>query len=115
MMVSSKFFCDDGNICASHEIMLEVIEFINQRGPSYGYFIKLSKGSYLLGRCGSYATAVARKNNDGTFELVQHRVVGERHLKMVLRALGEKRLIDAIAFNTSTAQWPDATRQVNVA
>ena len=52
---------------------------------------------------------------DGTFELVQHRVVGERHLKMVLRAPGEKRLIDAIAFNTSTAQWPDATRQVNVA
>ncbi len=34
---------------------------------------------------------------------------------MVLRALGEKRLIDAIAFNTSTAQWPDSTRQVNVA
>jgi single-stranded-DNA-specific exonuclease len=52
---------------------------------------------------------------DGRFELVQQRVVGERHLKMVLRAPGEKRLIDAIAFNTSTAQWPDATRQVNAA
>ena len=52
---------------------------------------------------------------DGTFELVQHRVVGERHLKMVLRAPGEKRLIDAIAFNTSATQWPDTTRQVNAA
>ncbi len=52
---------------------------------------------------------------DGAFELVQHRVVGERHLKMVLRAPGEQRLIDAIAFNTSATQWPDATRRVNVA
>jgi len=52
---------------------------------------------------------------DGRFELVQHRVVGERHLKMVLRAPGEKRLIDAIAFNTSATLWPDTTRQVNAA
>ena len=52
---------------------------------------------------------------DGRFELVQQRVVGERHLKMVLRAPGEKRLIDAIAFNTSAAQWPATTRQVNAA
>jgi single-stranded-DNA-specific exonuclease len=52
---------------------------------------------------------------DGTFELVQHRVVGEKHLKMVLRAPGEKRLIDAIAFNTSATQWPGTTRQVSAA
>ena len=52
---------------------------------------------------------------DGTFELVQHRVVGERHLKMVLRGPGEKRLIDAIAFNTSAKQWPGTLRQVNAA
>ena len=52
---------------------------------------------------------------DGTFDLVQRRVVGERHLKMVLRATGDKRLIDAIAFNTSATQWPDGTLQVNAA
>lgn len=52
---------------------------------------------------------------DGTFELVQHRVVGERHLKMVLRAPGEKRLLDAIAFNTSATLWPGITRQVKAA
>ncbi|MBI3776009.1 MAG: single-stranded-DNA-specific exonuclease RecJ [Gammaproteobacteria bacterium] len=52
---------------------------------------------------------------DGIFDLVQHRVVGERHLKMVLRAPGENRLIDAIAFNTSATQWPAATRQVSAA
>ncbi len=52
---------------------------------------------------------------DGTFELVQHRVVGERHLKMVLRAPGETRLIDAIAFNTSATLWPQSTRQVSAA
>ena len=43
--------------------MMEVIDFINTKGPSFGYFIKLSKGSYLLGKCESHAVAVERKNN----------------------------------------------------
>lgn len=52
---------------------------------------------------------------DGIFDLVQHRVVGERHLKMVLRTPGENRLLDAIAFNTNATQWPAETRQVSAA
>ena len=41
---------------------------------------------------------------DGQFELVDQRIVGERHLKLVVRhPQGE--LLDAIAFNVDTQQW----------
>ena len=45
---------------------------------------------------------------DGEFYLVQQRLVGEKHLKMVLSPDPEgQRLIDAIAFNVDLAKWPD--------
>ncbi|WP_417440534.1 single-stranded-DNA-specific exonuclease RecJ [Idiomarina sp.] len=48
---------------------------------------------------------------DGQFELVDQRIVGERHLKLVVRhPQGE--LLDAIAFNVDTQQWP--ARQISV-
>ncbi|MRJ43715.1 single-stranded-DNA-specific exonuclease RecJ [Idiomarina loihiensis] len=48
---------------------------------------------------------------DGQFELVDQRIVGERHLKLVVRhPQGE--LLDAIAFNVDTQQWP--ARQASV-
>lgn len=52
---------------------------------------------------------------DGEFELVQQRVVGEKHLKLVLRVPGGQNLLDAIAFNTSAAGWPNNTRRVTAA
>jgi len=42
---------------------------------------------------------------DGVFELKQQRIVGLKHLKMVLQQ-GDK-LIDAIAFNIDTEAWPN--------
>lgn len=36
---------------------------------------------------------------DGVFELVNHRIVGEKHYKLVLRPEGGSTLVDAIAFN----------------
>ncbi|MGM7317401.1 single-stranded-DNA-specific exonuclease RecJ [Idiomarina sp. ST10R2A5] len=48
---------------------------------------------------------------DGQFELVDQRIVGERHLKLVVRhPQGE--LLDGIAFNVDTQQWP--ARQATV-
>ena len=40
--------------------------------------------------------------------MVQQRIVGEKHLKMVLAVddAGQQ-LVDAIAFNVDLAQWPD--------
>ena len=54
---------------------------------------------------------------DGRFKLVQHRRVGERHLKMVLSPVeAPERIIDAIAFNVNEAQWPtDHTSEIEIA
>ena len=38
---------------------------------------------------------------DGIFEVVARRIVGDKHLKLVLRYPGDSRLFDAIAFNTT--------------
>lgn len=48
---------------------------------------------------------------DGVFELKQQRIVGQKHLKMVLQQ-GHK-LIDAIAFNIDVNVWPNsAVKQI---
>lgn len=54
---------------------------------------------------------------DGCFFLQQQRIVGERHLKMVLSTdPAGLHCIDAIAFNVDTDQWPNANaRQVLLA
>jgi len=43
---------------------------------------------------------------DGVFDVVGHRVVGERHLKLVLRVEGRGRPLDAIHFNGWTGAPP---------
>ena len=49
---------------------------------------------------------------DGEFYLVQQRIVGEKHLKLVL-AIDEARqqLVDAIAFNIDVKEWPNHTAE----
>lgn len=44
---------------------------------------------------------------DGCFNIVHQRLVGEKHLKMVLSLPGDERLLDAIAFNVDLDTWPD--------
>ena len=47
---------------------------------------------------------------DGEFYLVQQRLVGEKHLKMVLSTNQQSQIIfDAIAFNVDLSQWPNTT------
>ena len=46
---------------------------------------------------------------DGEFEVVNQRIVGGNHLKLLLRPLSGRDLVDAIAFNTG-AQVPDYTK-----
>lgn len=43
----------------------------------------------------------------GRFRLVQQRIVGERHLKMVLQPHGSDQLLDAIQFNIDPQRWPN--------
>ena len=44
---------------------------------------------------------------DGRFNIVHQRLVGEKHLKLVLSLPGSERLVDAIAFNVDLDTWPD--------
>jgi single-stranded-DNA-specific exonuclease len=51
---------------------------------------------------------------DGQFELVDQRIVGERHLKMRLRPLAGGQLVDGIAFNHGELIPPDKTAAVRL-
>jgi single-stranded-DNA-specific exonuclease len=51
---------------------------------------------------------------DGIFELVQQRIVGEKHLKVVLGY--ENQHFDGIAFSIDVTQWPNShAKKVHVA
>ena len=53
---------------------------------------------------------------DGRFRLLQQRIVGERHLKVMVEPVGGGPLLDGIAFNIDTAIWPDnGVREVELA
>ncbi|WP_374257067.1 single-stranded-DNA-specific exonuclease RecJ [Yokenella regensburgei] len=53
---------------------------------------------------------------DGRFRLLQQRLVGERHLKVMVEPVGGGPLLDGIAFNIDTACWPDnGVREVELA
>ena len=70
----------------------------------------------LLREAGPWGQAFPEPAFDGKFKLLQQRLVGERHLKMMLEPLGGGPLIDGIAFNVDTTLWPDnSVRQVELA
>ncbi|EAY1008584.1 single-stranded-DNA-specific exonuclease RecJ [Salmonella enterica] len=53
---------------------------------------------------------------DGRFRLLQQRLVGERHLKVMVEPVGGGPLLDGIAFNIDTTYWPDnGVREVELA
>lgn len=70
----------------------------------------------LLREAGPWGQAFPEPAFDGKFKLLQQRLVGERHLKVMLEPLGGGPLIDGIAFNVDTALWPDSSvRQIELA
>ena len=51
---------------------------------------------------------------DGDFKLIQQRIVGQKHLKLVVEKAGQ--VFDAIAFNVDLNRWPDhKAQQVHLA
>lgn len=53
---------------------------------------------------------------DGKFRLLTQRLVGERHLKVMVEPVGGGPLLDGIAFNIDTSRWPDnGVRNVELA
>jgi single-stranded-DNA-specific exonuclease len=49
---------------------------------------------------------------DGQFRVVQQRLVGEKHLKVVLSPAGSEFVIDGIAFNVDLDHWPNESVEV---
>ncbi|WP_375057007.1 single-stranded-DNA-specific exonuclease RecJ [Zobellella sp. DQSA1] len=48
---------------------------------------------------------------DGEFRIIQQRLVGEKHLKLVLSPDEGRTVLDAIAFNVDLGVWPNAAIQ----
>jgi single-stranded-DNA-specific exonuclease len=74
----------DGEI-AEHELTLEIAEVLREAGP--------------------WGQAFPEPLFDGTFTIIEQRLVGNKHLKMVLGL--EKINLDAIAFNIDVNSWPN--------
>jgi single-stranded-DNA-specific exonuclease len=64
----------------------------------------------LLQQAGPWGQHFAEPVFCGEFELVQQRIVGEKHLKLVLKHPTGK-LVDAIAFNVDVKAWPNNQAQ----
>ena len=52
---------------------------------------------------------------DGMFNIINKRIVGEKHLKLSLQPVNSKLEIDAIAFNTTDEEWLPEKTQAKVA
>ena len=61
----------------------------------------------LLREAGPWGQGFPEPVFDGCFELVEQRLVGEKHLKMVLVCPGGDQWVDGIAFNIDTDTWPN--------
>ncbi|SDZ88223.1 single-stranded-DNA-specific exonuclease RecJ [Microbulbifer marinus] len=69
-----------------------------------------------LRACAPWGQAFPEPLFDGEFLLLQQRIVGERHLKMVVAPSQNPQLaLDAIAFNVDTDQWPQPADRVRLA
>ena len=62
----------------------------------------------LLRQAGPFGQGFESPMFDGEFSLVDQRLVGQNHLKMVLKTKDGSE-VDAIAFNVDLAQWPNAS------
>ncbi|GGA90697.1 ssDNA exonuclease RecJ [Neiella marina] len=76
----------DGEL-AAHEFSLTMAQMLRDAGP--------------------WGQAFPEPVFDGIFRVIQQRIVGERHLKLVLQPQGQHQVYDAIAFNIDTAEWPN--------
>lgn len=64
----------------------------------------------LLERLGPWGQGFAEPRFDGEFTVLKQRLVGEKHLKLVLEG-PDRVTVDAIAFNIDVATWPDPSVQ----
>jgi single-stranded-DNA-specific exonuclease len=70
----------------------------------------------ILQQAGPWGQEFPEPSFDGHFTIVQQRLVGGKHLKLILRPLGAQIDIDAIAFNVDLQCWPNqSAREIEIA
>lgn len=65
------------------------------------------KTASMIESAGPWGQAFPKPLFDNEFELIEQRLLGGKHLKMVLRIKGAFDVIDAIAFNINDNEWPN--------
>ena len=71
--------------------------------------------AHLLRQAGPFGQGFESPLFDGEFSLLDQRLVGQKHLKMVLKGDGANE-VDAIAFNVDLKAWPNAmVKRVHIA
>ncbi len=71
--------------------------------------------AHLLRQAGPFGQGFESPLFDGEFALLDQRLVGQKHLKMVLKSDGSNE-VDAIAFNVDLKSWPNAmVKRVHIA
>ncbi|CAH0532677.1 Single-stranded-DNA-specific exonuclease RecJ [Vibrio stylophorae] len=71
--------------------------------------------AHLLRQGGPWGQGFPEPLFDGEFKLIQQRLVGQKHLKMMLEPKAGGAPVDAIAFNVDLARWPDlSVKQVRL-
>lgn len=61
----------------------------------------------LITQAGPFGQGFPEPLFDGQFKLINQRIVGQSHLKLILQLPGSSRYIDAIAFNVDSKRWPN--------
>nr|WP_238485484.1 single-stranded-DNA-specific exonuclease RecJ [Rahnella ecdela] len=65
---------------------------------------------------GPWGQAFPEPTFDGTFRILQQKLLKERHLKLMIEPVGGGPLLDGIAFNIDPTFWPDSSiREVQLA
>ncbi|MCU7376304.1 hypothetical protein PEC18_37345, partial [Paucibacter sp. O1-1] len=67
--------------------------------------------AFTLRNAGPWGQSFEEPLFDGVFRVVQQRIVGEKHLKLLVETPCGTLMLDGIAFNIDLAIWPDATIQ----
>ena len=70
--------------------------------------------AFLLQQAGPWGQGFEEPTFHGRFMLVQQRVVGEKHLKLVLAHPHTGELVDGIYFNMDLAIWPNTCEQADL-
>lgn len=68
----------------------------------------------LLQQAGPWGQGFEEPTFHGRFALVQQRIVGEKHLKLVLADVKTGELVDAIYFNIDLTVWPTSCEQADL-